>query len=72
MINSAQLSYKSFFCRPNGSQLKLCLKIAEMNFSYFAKIPSRLEMVGRKISRTQRVKWEGDGRSEDNIFDIMH
>ena len=55
-INFGQLSYKSFLCRPNGSQLKLCLKIAELNFSYFAKIPSWLEIVGGQISRTQRVK----------------
>ena len=31
---------------------------AEINFSYFAKIPSWLEMVGRKISRTERVNNE--------------
>ena len=30
-INFTQLSYKSFFHRPNGSELKLCLKIAEIN-----------------------------------------
>ena len=50
-----QLSYKSFLRRPNGSELKLCLKIAEINFSYFSKIPPWFEMVGGKISRTQRV-----------------
>ena len=48
-INFTQLSYESFLCRPNGSELKnLCLKIAEINFSYFAKIPPWLEMVGGK------------------------
>ena len=41
-------SYKSFLRRPNGSELKLCPKIAEINFSYFAKIPPWLEIVGRK------------------------
>ena len=38
-INFGQLSYRSFLCGPNGSQLKLSLKIAELNVSYFAKIP---------------------------------
>ena len=56
VINFTQLSYKSFFCRPNGSQLKLCLKIAEINLSHFVKIPPWLEMVGGKISRMQMVK----------------
>ena len=51
VINFGQLSYKSFLCRPKESQLKLCLKIAELNFSYFAKIPQWLETVGRKISQ---------------------
>ena len=55
-INFRQLSYESFLCMSNGSQLKLCLKSAEINFSYFAKIPPWLEMVGRKISLTQKVK----------------
>ena len=35
-----------FFCRVNGSELKLCPKVAEIYFSYFAKIPQWLEMVG--------------------------
>ena len=48
MLNLGQISYESFFCRPNGSQLKLSLKIAQLNFSYFAKIPPWLEMGGRK------------------------
>ena len=43
-----QLSHKSFHCRPNGSQLKLCLKIPVLNFSYFAKIPPWLETGGWK------------------------
>ena len=55
-INSVPLSYKSFLCRPNSSQLKLYLKIADINFSYFAKIPPWLEVVGGKLSRTHRVK----------------
>ena len=55
LINFTQLSYKSFLRKPNGLELKLCLKIAEINFSYFAKIPPWFEMVGGKISRTQRV-----------------
>ena len=48
VINFGQISYKLFFCRPSGSQLKLCLKIAELNFSYFVKIPPWLEIGGRK------------------------
>ena len=48
MINFGQISYESFFCRPNRSQLKLCLKIAQLNFSYFAKIPPWLEIGGPK------------------------
>ena len=56
VLNFGQISYESFFCRPNGSQLKLSLKIAQLNFSYFVKIPLWLEIGGRKISRTQRVK----------------
>ena len=48
MLNLGQISYESFFCRPNGSQLKLSLKIAQLNFSYFAKIPPWLEMGGQK------------------------
>ena len=48
VINFGQISYNSFFCRPSGSQLKLCLKIAELNFSYFAKIPLWFEVGGRK------------------------
>ena len=53
VINFGQLFYKSFLCRPKGSQLKLCLKIAELNFSYFAKSPQWLETVtvGGKISQ---------------------
>ena len=47
-VNFSQLSCKSFLRRPNKSELKLCLKIAEINFSYFAKIPKWLKMVGRK------------------------
>ena len=54
-INFTQFSYKSFLRRPNGSELKSCLTIAEINFSYFAKIRQWLEMVDGKISRTQRV-----------------
>ena len=50
-INFTQLSYKSFLCRTNGSELKLCPKVAEINFSYFVKTPQWLEMVGRKISQ---------------------
>ena len=50
-INFGQLFYISFLCRPKGSQLKLCLNIAELNFSYFAKSPHWLEMVGGKISQ---------------------
>ena len=48
MINFGQISYKSFFCRPNGSQLKLCLKIAQLNFSSFVKIPPWIEIGGQK------------------------
>ena len=48
VINFRQISYKSFFCRPNGSQLKLCPKIAQLNFSYFVKIPAWLEISGQK------------------------
>ena len=48
MIIFGQLSYRSFLCRPNGSQLKLYLKIAESKFSYFAKIPLWLEIGGWK------------------------
>ena len=48
MINFGQISSESFFCRPNGSQLKLCLKIVQLNFSYFAKIPLWLEIGGQK------------------------
>ena len=48
MLNLGQISYESFFCRPNGSQLKLSPKIAQLNFSYFAKIPPLLEMGGWK------------------------
>ena len=48
MLNLGQISYESFFCRPNGSQLKLSLKIAQLNFSYFAKIPPWLEIGGRE------------------------
>ena len=62
VINSTQLLYKSFLCRPNGFQLKLYLKTADINFSYFAKIPPLLEVVGGKISRMQRV----------NIADIVY
>ena len=47
-INFEQLSYKSFLCRPNGLKLKLCLKIDELNFSYFLKIPPWLEIGGLK------------------------
>ena len=50
-INFGQLFYESFLCRPKGSQLKLSLKIAELNFSNFAKSPQRLEMVDGKISQ---------------------
>ena len=64
-INFTQLSCKSFLRRPNGSQLKLCLKIAEINFSYFAKIPPWLKMVGGKISCMQRVK---SGTNQGNRF----
>ena len=46
VINFTQLSYKSFLCRSNRSELKLCPKVAEINFSYFAKTPQWLEMVG--------------------------
>ena len=55
-INSTQLSYKSFLCRPNGSQPKVYLKIADINFSYFAKIPLWFKVVGGKIGCTQRVE----------------
>ena len=37
-----------FFCGPNGSQLKLCLKIAHLNFGYFVKIPPWLTIGGQK------------------------
>ena len=56
-INFGQLSYRSFLCRPNGSQLKLCVKIAELSFSYFAKIPPCFEIGGQKISHMERVKF---------------
>ena len=45
MINFGQLPYKSIFV---GQMVKLCLKIAQLNFSYFAKIPPWLEIGGRK------------------------
>ena len=32
MLNLGQISYESFFCRPNGSQLKLSPKITQLNF----------------------------------------
>ena len=48
VMNIPQISSKLFFCRPNGSQLKLCLKIAQLNFSYFAKIPPWLKIGGPK------------------------
>ena len=49
VLNFGQISYKSFFCRPKLSlKLKLSLKIAQLKFSYFAKIPPWLEMAGRK------------------------
>ena len=48
MLNFGQISYESFFCRPNGSQLKLSVKIAQLNLSYFAKIPPWLEIGGQK------------------------
>ena len=51
VVNFRQFFCRSFLCRPKGSQVKLCLKIAELNFSYFAKIPQWLETVGRKISQ---------------------
>ena len=53
-INFMQLSYKSFLCRPNRSQRKLCQRIDAINFNCFSKIPPWLEMVGRKIGRMQR------------------
>ena len=74
VINFTQLSYEAFLRRPNGSELKLCLKIAEINFSYFVKIPPWLEMVGGKISHMQRVKNTCSkntklGTTETNISD---
>ena len=48
VLNFRQISYESFFCRPNGSQLKLCLETDQLNFSYFAKIPLWLEIGGWK------------------------
>ena len=47
VINFGLISHKSFFCRPNGSQLKLCPKIAQLNFCYFVKILPWLE-IGRQ------------------------
>ena len=48
VLNFGQISYESFFCRPNGSQIKLSLKIAQLNFSSFVKIPQWLEIGRRK------------------------
>ena len=48
VLNFRQISYESFFCRPKGSQLKLSLKIAQLNVSYFSKIPPWLEIGGQK------------------------
>ena len=48
-INFTQLSYKSFFQRPNGSELKLCPKIAEINFTYFSAAHKGLLRVDSKI-----------------------
>ena len=48
-VNFTQLSCESFLRRPNGSELKLCLKIAEIKFSYVAKILPWLKRVGGKI-----------------------
>ena len=54
MLNLGQISYESFFCRPNGSQLKLSPKIAQLNFSYFAKIPPWLEIGGAEKSAARK------------------
>ena len=48
VLNFGHISYESPFCRTNGSQLKLSLNIAQLNFSYFVKIPPWLEIGGRK------------------------
>ena len=71
MLNFGQISYEPFFCRPNGSQLKLSVKIGQLNFSYFAKIPPWLEVGGRKnqphrveLSEVTDIKIFCKGKSE--------